>query len=130
MIDLTKLTPAPWTVEKQFSNGCEITPHINGPDRKWVALVVGSPHLGFDPYPDAEFIALARNAFDVMMRRGWGVKRMPHKFARQWYVGFDSKGFDTILSREKTGYVHCHADPFTALVEADRWYRENVEKQD
>ena len=69
---------------------------------------------------DAEFHALARNAFDVMMRRGWGVEQIWNNDLRihRWFI---VTGLSVAL---REGFV----DPFTALVEADRWYRENVEK--
>lgn len=52
---------------------------------------------------DLEFIALARNAFDVLMRRGWHPSR---DSAGGWWCE----------------YVHA-PDPFTALVLADEWYK-------
>ena len=75
---------------------------------------------------DSEFVTLARDAFELMMRRGWwavpmnGIKEkdgwaLP---AFRWAVygpgaaSIDRRGFD---------------DPLTALVEADKWYRENIE---
>ena len=71
---------------------------------------------------------LAQNAFDVMIRRGWyavPIKRM--KFT--WWVVRDQNGHDMplafITSHQSRGEFQ---DPFTALVEADKWYRENREK--
>lgn len=67
----------------------------------------------------AAFSALANNAFNVMMRRGW----YPACDSEKWWV----------VSGGPAGIIneHCDrvpwADPFTALVEADKWYRENIE---
>ncbi len=113
MIDLSKLTPAPWSVP----DGCG-----------YVTDTEGNPCADCGGADDAEFIALARNAFDVMMRRGWSV--------RTWIPGsLDGKAprrFGVIDEDgewlHKTDYwITSRHDPFTALVEADRWYREHVE---
>jgi hypothetical protein len=74
---------------------------------------------GEDGNADAAFIALARNAFDVMMRRGWGIFRLKDE---TWRVQDE---FSLWLWND--GRFFDGPDPFTALVEADRWYRENVE---
>lgn len=68
---------------------------------------------------DAKFIDLARNAFDVMMRRGWSAQCVDKNF---WYV-CDDCGDDVVLEESS----HHWEDPFTALVEADKWYREHGE---
>ncbi len=64
---------------------------------------------------DAEFIALARNAFDVMLRRGWGVERVWDNDLRvyRWYIVTDAP------RALREGF----ADPFTALVKADEWMK-------
>lgn len=54
MLDLTKLSPAPWIVERHYSNGCEIVPRIHcekSKDREcgWVADCVGAPYLDTPP---------------------------------------------------------------------------------
>lgn len=62
-----------------------------------------------DVYPGD---ALARNAFDVMMRRGWGVAKFTGGVDDVWFAIEDRDG--PIVA---TG---CGAsDPFTALVLAD-----------
>lgn len=66
-----------------------------------------------------EFHALAREAFDVMMRRGWHAER----YNDQWFVPAMMLHYMEI----KSVNVWFANDPFTALVNADRWYRENVE---
>jgi len=60
------------------------------------------------------FIVLARNAFDVMMRRGWSVRK---DLDGEWFC----------MESSRDGLAIKAKDPFTALVEADRWYKANVE---
>ena len=74
-----------------------------------------------------EFIALARNAFDVMMRRGWiAVQHCMTPGQETWIV---LNKFKVAVERGGNSGVYFEAaDPFTALVEADKWYKENVEK--
>ena len=107
-MNIDKLAPAPWKAE-----GERLWPK-SGP-----ALAKFQGWASGEPEACAEFCALARNAFDVMMRRGFGVKTWHHPERGQQWKATDTGGF--FLN------VQYAADPFTALVEADRWYRENVE---
>ena len=67
---------------------------------------------------NAEFITLARKAFDVMMRRNWH----PHRaLISGWYAAEQHSVHTAVLPA-----IICD-DPFTALVEADDWYKANVE---
>ncbi len=109
-MDLSKLSPAPWhNVGHELFFG-----HMDNPR---------SHHQQIWSEPDTEFIALARNAFDVMMRRGW----YSYKDEKgKWFVsftGYTGPQSLRVFSFSEDGF----ADPFTALVEADRWYRENIE---
>ena len=75
---------------------------------------------------DMVFIALARNAFDVMQRRGWWVVSAgdhPYHWRVRTKEGHDMP-FD-FVALDHGGYF---SDPFEALVEADKWYRENKDK--
>lgn len=72
---------------------------------------------------DLEFLKLARAAFDVQMRRGWSVDQI--RPDGPWMVSGPAWAADP-KDREVIGHV-VHKDPFTALVEADRFYREHVE---
>ena len=116
-IDLNKL--AMWTAWK-----LQQTASVGG---KLVGGIVPSPLIEgdhcvyFDP-DFAEFVAIARAAFDVMMRRKWE--------PQAWLEGGQSSwGVDS--SEKEMPYDLCDMrwpDPFTALVEADKWYKENVEE--
>jgi hypothetical protein len=95
-MDLTKLTSAPWKV-------------------------AGDIHLGESGWctneTDLEFIEVARIAFDVMIRRGWGVIPV-------------TGGWQAVECRPGVCGINSmiiKSDPFAALVEADKWYRENIE---
>ena len=108
-MDLSKLTPAPWvatagmvTEDRDYSRLADCT--WGDVDNEQTAA-------------NCEFIALARNAFDVMMRRGWHPEPLD---SGQWMACENRDG-------DWCDGPAC-ADPFTALVEADRWYREHVEK--
>lgn len=119
MIDLTRLSPAPWE------------PKLQGhwqPDREWCNSagpdIEGSSANDLEVLArlrsDAEFIALARNAFAVAMRRQWSPV----------YRGYENWAVWHAPSNESVCDGHGFGrDPFTALVEADVWYRQNVEKQ-
>lgn len=75
MIDISKLTPAPWIYYRSESH----------PD-KWIINDANGEYVATLEIEEvARHVVLAANAFDVMMRRGW--------------------------------------------VEADRWYKENVERE-
>lgn len=108
-MNIDKLTPAPWG----FADGCWVDPEGNP------VFETSSDQLIVGNVDDIEFVSLARNAFDIMMRRGW------------WAVCDSEKWW---VRGEGTGPYLYHndqpwADPFTALTEADKWYRENVERQ-
>ena len=71
---------------------------------------------------DADFHQLARAAFDVMMRRHWQ--------AELWLAEGEVWGVDSAVAELPFELFEMRwPDPFTALVEADRWYRENVERR-
>ncbi len=114
-IDLTRITPAPW-----FAKGegicCGVYQGEYG--KQGVPIDLQDP-----TWADAQFIALARNAFDVMMRRGWHTRKVGGK----WHVVEPQE--HKVLYRGQGMEAICidAGDPFTALVEADKWYAENVE---
>ncbi len=111
-MDLSKLTPAPWKAD------CEST--------AWVAsksdcalILCNDPIHGGEAEENAAFIALARNAFDVMMRRECGIQKL-----NRWVLTC------------KTGWLYLAgrnwiaddlAIAYELLVEADKWYVANVE---
>ena len=121
MIDLGKLTPAPW--EWWTSNSFR---RLTGGDGKDGGVLSGVIQPS-DHHPDIlgggtdmEFIVLARAAFDVMMRRGWTANRIDTQDGPQtaWHVDVGIRGQRT------TSWP----DPFTALCDADEWYKANVEE--
>ena len=119
-IDLEKLTPAPL--------------HAGGAAGyyDYATFSAESGLVGcFLKRNEADFHALARNAFDVMMRRRWAAT--PWSPNEKW--GLDPEIFSDNRTEANTQkfidwiYRNVFDDPFTALVEADRWYRENVEQK-
>ncbi len=87
-MNLDNLTPAPWEVSGGRS-----------------AFVVANA--------DAEFCCLARQAFDVMMRRKWSVVH-----AEEGWYAIDEKGVGVEYHTSKDW-----PDPFTALCAADEWMK-------
>lgn len=123
-MDITKLTPGKLVVRP----ASEIIEHPSGrvvriPDgvvaetKDELGRTVRTLVADFYGLADAEFFALARRAFDVMMRRGLGVVRL----ATGWAAALPTSELYEDLRRQRWD---C---PFTALIEADKWYRENVE---
>ena len=116
MTDLIKLTPAPWHAvvlpDGMINEWMVRFASVENPCIPCDSTVLDKAH--------AEFIALARNAFDVMMRRGWTI----HKDERTggWFPVEVVGGHSPIrLLRWEHHPIH---HPFEALVEADRWLAE------
>lgn len=127
-IDLSKLAPAPWRGLSGMVIGGHVVATVDC--EFYVMGPSAAPPCSAQVHID--FIALARNAFDVVMRRGWSAKRLidGRWVAMTWAVDphechaviLDSNGIEE-------WDVAARPDPFTALVEADAWYKANVEKQ-
>ena len=105
-IDWNDLSPAPWDAcgspAMLIYDGENKEIHMNERDGG-----------GFVKDADLAFAALARNAFDVMMRRGCCVYSCDDDDGQWWEVTFWDKKDQPPGER--------HLDPFTALVEADKW---------
>ncbi len=150
MIDLTKLTPAPWiAIDSRYEpetysvNGVFDVPEgyvqwaVTGgrpdnPTEGWSLIHGEAGHGTIIPErSDLEFIALARNDLDVKQRRGWHTQKCTD--APQWLVSQlverlcgirDQKEFDSLIAAM---YQDDH--DVDLLTKADAWYRENVEKK-
>lgn len=114
-MNLEKLSPAPWKMDVgAIQTDPYDTPYdwyfARGPIIKGKIAKEGKEAAN----TDAEFIALARNAFEVMMKR-------------EWHAEKTNDGWEVIGSGHAEIIDSRHPDPFTAIVEADKWYRENVE---
>jgi hypothetical protein len=124
-LNLSRLTPPPWEMDRHHQRDAEtVYVAVHGPDGKAIFDTCNSERMEIEDNSDEDgphyndrigeanlgFAALARNAFDVMMRR----RIYPQLFGSpgKWGVRVAS----------------CHHisadDPFTALVEADRWLTE------
>jgi hypothetical protein len=115
-MDLEKLSPAPWGVADDGPDHCVC--HFASEDTSWPLFERWD---GKPDRTDADFIALARNAFDVMMRRGWFV--VPRYINRPGTLWWVKTGMATDCEIDWMEFP----DPFTALVEADAWYKEHIE---
>lgn len=88
--------------------------------------------LGFFPdIQDAEDFVRGKVAFDVMLRRGWSVFCHAGKFVAMMPKKFDldgrlTSGNTTVIKDDLDGGYR--ADPFTALVDADQWMKEQEAK--
>lgn len=134
-IDLNKLTAAPWgVVELSDQFFCQ-TNHkyaISGGLTGRIGKVEG---FGEESGTNAAFIALARAAFDVMMRRRW-FPRFGGRFegvdrwcAYSWVGMKDVSDIYQDLRSTVQIMPEWFADPFTALVSADEWMK-TQEKND
>ena len=83
----------------------------------------------YENAPDGQYdqeAALALLAGVVMMRRGWAMEYSAN--TKTWYISLKLRWIaDGALWNELSGKQW--DDPFTGLLEADKWYRENVENK-
>jgi hypothetical protein len=120
-IDLTKLPAAPWVSLFDVRTGSHlVTAHGR--------LVLLPEHDDAEGKAIVEFAALARNALDVQMRRGWYAYRRepdgPFFVAMKFrHLAPGEKSWDAYFALQEykpDGWP----DPDSALVEADRWMTE------
>lgn len=137
-IDLKKLTPAPWRIKSNhcrriygnageppvlmndFDLVCEVDPVTINRGLKVSEFGTGKQfppveYLYDRADADAEFIALARNAFDILLRRNWSVIKEPGNVFSIQQVGWDGRFH---------GFANSFNDPYTAVVEAEKWFVE------
>ncbi len=115
-LDLSRLSPAPW------SEGADEDAHIVCSLGAVATLVADTTSDDGDAEKErahAQFIALARNALDVQLRRDWMMRRhgSPPRFEICVPAPFPS---------DMPRFIA--ADPFSPWVEADEWMKANVEK--
>lgn len=134
-MNLDRLTPAPWKKTTLVIHANAREP--DGPDK--CVQVVDSEHKdgewnfltvvarldctrGKYEYEEAnaEFIVLARNAFDVETRRGW--YSVPHTPGT--WIAMNEYG-KRLCRNDHTFFIA--TDSRTPLVDADAWYVANVE---
>lgn len=116
-LDLSKLTPAPWSLVDE-GDGRHVIVDKNG---KYVPGLLFYGHVGIAV---AHRIIAEHNAFDVMMRRGWGVTRLPN--TRWVLIGNDC----WLYVGEKNWIRDTLIEAYAALVEADKWYKEHVDNKE
>ena len=122
-IDLTKLTPAPWVFDERIGM---VSVFAGDPPECLThecPRCIASKSSKYDnirgwmlnqaDIADMEFIALARNAFDVWMKNPhWAV----YERGGKWFCDTRNEVFCT------------SDDPFSAILMTAKWYKENVEK--
>ncbi len=114
-MDLSKLSPAPLEVRRDPTElRCKALAYQYEYEPREFASVWFAREMKED---DAEWVKLARSAFDVMMRRGWFAVPMS---TGGWIVKRDN-GIEVAVDGK---WATRWPDPFTALVEADRWMKE------
>lgn len=101
---LTPLTPGNWTAKRFADDPPTISVEMT--------------------HDDWAFACLSRRAFDVMMRRKW----WPVFAGDSWAVGGAVAMTHTQrVAASKWAVEKEFTDPFTALVETEKWYVANVE---
>ena len=112
-MDISKLAPAPWESRRDKSGDL------------WIVCPDSDASLQDESH--VEFFVLARNAFDVMMRRGWYPERCGSVKDGTWriakvfkYLSYECEEWEQFTANE-------WPDQFTALVEADKFLSE-IEK--
>lgn len=113
-MDLSKLSPAPWDNQGgDIGTDKTIPPPKGFENNPACGAVLFSRDFATDD--DCEFIALARNAFAVMMSRGW----VSHRgFDGGWRVVNDAGNI--VQTGDEPAFF---SNPFEALVVADEWMR-------
>lgn len=114
MFDVSKLSPAPWEAKIVPDGALTAAAVLRVPWRGTKDTI----YFGQN-WDDAAFIADARNAFDVMTRRGWTAVRLD---SGEWAAGVPDVHPSVWKEKITAG------DPFTAIIEADKWYTANVEQ--
>lgn len=123
---IDKLYPAPWKPSKDAYGVLRIW-DSEGND---VASCCGDGSISReDEENHADFICLARQALDVMMKRKWQPRFMGIVNGRCEWTAFSWRTqrnvadmSDMLQSWPENKLVF--DDPFTAIVEADRWMKE------
>ena len=122
-MDISKASPAPWGVHDGGGGGqviCAVrSDGMCQPIFKRIRLDSDTT--------DSINVILGRNALDVMMRRLWWPAHFPFGWQVHWNKDdFNGKGADELLNWSmQQKFTH----PFIALIEADKWYKENVEER-
>lgn len=104
-LDISKLSPAPWhVVDWAWSN----TPK---------EVIADNDENVVESHTDMVMCAMARNFLEITMRRGWGIKLC-------------SDGRWMVLHNEEIP-IHVGlagwSDPFTAVIETEKWLVANME---
>ncbi len=127
-MDISKLTPAPWQAEVERRR-------VMCSQRSGKTVFrCGSEGRRPEDEADIEFVALARNAFDVMMRRSLFAAPSTYEPVNgelRWIVLCETRaGTKNAVPFEAWPHSAGWLCPLTALVEADKWLAENVDSKE
>ena len=134
MIDLTKMSPAPWVYDYSFvpARTASITlakvfvgakPSCLAAPEPFCVTGKGGYWLDRTDFANMQFIALARNDLDVQRRRGWHVAKCID--SDQWYCPQLAIYLFANPGAIEVAYQDGH--PVGLLTNADAWYAANVE---
>jgi hypothetical protein len=135
-MNINNLTPAPWYAHNPDDGCCmnvlcvtnsPVEPDTESGDTTGIIagtliqtpMTLGQWHTRWEA--DAEFIALARNALDVQMRRGWSAQTFKSGYRDEWVIELENGSWLYTNDGKRLTWP----DPFTALVQADAWYTDN-----
>ena len=126
-MNLTQIREAPWFVTSHKlseDSPTEFFDVVTGPvdDPSEQYSVIDNPTKD-----EAELIAKARNALDVMLRLGWSPSFDPYTKLWTVFSRKDRFGVSEEIGAEEG--LH-YTDPFTALVEVEKWYKENIDPKE
>ena len=123
-IDLSKLGSAPWGYCYDGSSDWSVGPK-DDPQDGIITVSSGDDEVA---RTHSAVVAECLNALDVQMRRGWHASLAND--GKTWFADpiCDDAARASALFME---WVYCQGydNPATALVEADEWFKANVEKQ-
>lgn len=117
--DRSEITPGKWKVIGPSEHaGCVYLHAQQEKEELQLATAVLRRNFGED-LANLQLCALARNAEEAMFRRKWGVIFVHDK----WIVNSCGEGWVWADGR----YFTSEQSPFLALVEADEWFKANVD---
>ena len=108
-VEIEKMTPLPWTSVCQHGTGKFILAH----HMTTLAL--------FNNEADCDFAEVARKAWEIMMRREWTLICYPSK---AWRANVGERFIPAHLLMDWC-LSQSWPDPFTAIVEAEKWCAAN-----
>jgi hypothetical protein len=152
--DLHSLTPDPWDFTQRDQRAADtVFCQVTGPDGAAIFDTANSENMKIEDDSDEDgphyydsigkanlrFCKIARNAFGILMRRGWTVKRIKAWGASAsgtkridtgevWVVCENAENGDdkNIVGPREAGLIWAN-DPFSVIVKVEKWFKDSVE---